>query len=68
MAARRKTAETDLVINQAPLLEKSMDTHDGTDVASKVATTGSDSEILSWTQAIGVDHKVAVVLVYGGRF
>ena len=45
-----------------------MDTHDSADIASKVATTGSDCEILCRTQAVSVDHEVAVVLVYRGRF
>jgi len=44
-----------------------MDAHDRADVASKVATTGSDGKILCRTQTIGVDHKVTVVLVYGRR-
>ena len=45
-----------------------MDTHDSTDIASKVAATGSDCKIFCWTQAVSVDHKVAVVFIYGGRF
>jgi len=64
----QKKDRTDLVVDQAPLLKKSMDAHDGADVAGKVAATGSDGEILCWAQTIGVHHKVAVVLVYGGGF
>ena len=63
----KQKGRTDLVVYQAPLLEKSMDAHDRADVASKVATTGSDGKILCRTQTIGVDHKVTVVLVYGRR-
>jgi hypothetical protein len=42
--------------------------HDSTNVSGQISATRGDSKILCGAEAIGVDHKVAVVLVYGGRF
>jgi hypothetical protein len=44
-----------------------MHAHDGTNIASQVATAGRDGEILDRVQAVGVDHEVAVVLVHRRR-
>lgn len=57
---------TYLVVNEPPLLEKRVYTHNGTDVASKIAAAGSDSKIFRRSHAIGVEHKVAVILVHRG--
>jgi hypothetical protein len=44
-----------------------MHPHDGTDVASQIPPTGSDSKVFRRTKTIRVDHKVAVVFVYRRR-
>lgn len=55
---------TYLIVNQSPLLQEAMDAHDGTDIASQIPSTRSDSKVLGGAQAIRVDHKVTVILVY----
>lgn len=54
-----------LVIDQSPLLKKRVDTHDGTDISGEVTPASRDSQIFNRVQSVGVDHKVAVVLVDG---
>lgn len=54
-----------LVVDQAPLLEKSVDTHDGADISRKVPPTCRDSQVFGRVQAVCVDHEIAIVLVDG---
>lgn len=44
-----------------------MHSHNSADVAGQIAPTGSESQILRGIEPIGVDHKVAVFFVDGGR-
>ena len=55
-----------LIVDETPLLQEGVHTHDGADVASEVAAAGRDGEILDRVEPVGVDHKVAIVLVHGG--
>lgn len=41
-----------------------MHAHNRTDIAGQIAAAGGDGKVLDRVQAIGVDHKIAVVLVY----
>jgi hypothetical protein len=40
-----------------------MHAHDGADIAGQVPSAGRDGQIFARVETIGVDHKVAVVLV-----
>ncbi len=53
-----------LVIDQTPLLQESMDSHDCADIASEIPPTCSYCKVFDGIQAIRVDHEVAVVLVH----
>jgi hypothetical protein len=57
-----------LVVNQAPLLQKCVDTHDGTDITSQISSAGCDCQVLDGVETICVDHKVTIVLVDSWRF
>jgi hypothetical protein len=56
--------KTNLVVDQAPLLEERVYPHYGAHVSREVAPAGSNSKILARVEAVGVDHEVAVVLVH----
>lgn len=45
-----------------------MDTHDGAYVASQVSPASRHSKVLDGVEPVGVDHKIAVVLVNGWSF
>ena len=45
-----------------------MDAHDGAYVTGQVSAACGDGKVLGWVQTVGVDHKVAVVLVDVGGF
>lgn len=45
-----------------------MHAHDGAHVAGQVAAAGGDGQVLGGVEAVGVDHKVPVVLVDLGCF
>ena len=49
-----------LVVHQSPLLQESMDPHDGTDISSQVAATGGAGQVLLGIQTVCVNHKVSV--------
>jgi hypothetical protein len=53
-----------LIVNQTPLLKEGVYAHDGANVTGKVASAGSDGEVLDGVQSVGIDHEVAVVLVH----
>ncbi len=59
---------THLVVNQSPLLQECMYTHNGADIPCQIASAGSDREVLCRAQAVCVDHEVAVILVYSRCF
>ena len=40
-----------------------MDSHNGTDVASKISPASSDSEVFRWIEAVSVYHKIAVIFI-----
>ena len=40
-----------------------MNTSDGAHIAHKVTAAGSHRQVLSWVQAVSVDHEIAVLLV-----
>lgn len=52
-----------LIIDQAPLLQESMHSHDGADIACQIPPACSDGKILDRVQPIGVDHEIAIVFV-----
>ena len=52
-----------LVIDQAPLLEECVNSHNGTDVPGKIPPTCRYREILCRVQTVCVDHEVTIVLV-----
>lgn len=45
-----------------------MHSHDGTDIASQIPSTGRDGEVFGRVEAVCVDHEVAVVLIYSRSF
>ena len=49
-----------MVVDQPPLFQKSMHTHDGTNITSKVAPTGCDREVLVGGQTKTINHEVAI--------
>jgi hypothetical protein len=57
-----------LIVDQAPLFQKGVDTHDGADITSQVSSAGCDCQIFDGVKTICVDHEVAVVLVDSWRF
>lgn len=59
----REGRATHLVVDQTPLFKKSMNPHDSANVSGEVSPAGGDGEVLGGVEAVGVDHKVAVVLV-----
>jgi len=54
-----------LVVDQAPLLEKGVDSHYSANISSKIAPASGDCEIFRWVETVGVDHEVAIVFVDG---
>jgi hypothetical protein len=61
----RKESEvkTDLVVDESPLLQECVNTHDSTDVTCKVSSARGDSEILCRSESVRIDHEVAIILV-----
>lgn len=55
-----------MVVNEAPLLQEGVDTHDGADITGEVATASGDGQVFDGVQSICVDHEITVVLVDGG--
>lgn len=43
-----------------------MYTHNSTDIASKIPSTGGHSEVFDRIEAIRIDHEISVVLVNSG--
>lgn len=56
----RSRIPVDLIVDKAPLLEESMNSHDCTDVASQVTSTSRARQILGWIQTVRVDHEVSI--------
>ena len=54
---------THLIVDQAPLLEKRMDSHDSANITGKISAASSHSQVFNMVQAIGVNHEISVVLV-----
>lgn len=52
-----------LVVDETPLLQKGVHTHDGTYVACKIPSARSDGEVFGGPETISVDHKVPIILV-----
>lgn len=50
----------DLIIDQTPLLEKGVDSHDRADVSGQISSAGGDRQILIRIQTIRVDHEVSI--------
>ena len=57
-----------LIVDQTPLLKQSMNSHDGTDIASQVASASCDCKIFLGIEPISVDHEVPVVFVHSRSF
>jgi hypothetical protein len=58
-----RDVHTHLVVNETPLLQKSVHTHESAYVACKIPSARSDGEVLGRPETIGVDHKVPIILV-----
>ena len=56
-----------LVIDQTPLLKERVDSHDGTNIASKISSARSDCKIFHRVQSVGIDHEVSIIFVHGLR-
>lgn len=56
-----------LIIDQAPLLEESVDAHNGAYISSQVTSTSSDRKVFLRIEPVSIDHKVPVVFVHGRR-
>lgn len=52
-----------LVVDQAPLLQEGMNSHNGANITGQVSPAGRHSQILDGIQPVRVDHEVSVVLV-----
>lgn len=50
----------DLIVDQPPLLEKGMNTHDRTNITRQIPTTGRDRQVFIRIQSIGIDHEVPI--------
>jgi len=64
----RSSIRVDLVIDQTPLLQKPVNSHDRADITGQISSTCRDGQVLSWVESVGVDHEVAIVFVDGGCF
>jgi hypothetical protein len=64
----RKKSKANLIIDQSPLFQERVNSHDSTDISGQVASTGSDREVFHGTKVIGANHEVAVFLVDGWCF
>lgn len=56
-----------LIVDDSPLFQEGVHSHDCAHITSQVSPTGSQGEVFGRVEAITVDHKVAVVLVDGGH-
>ena len=45
-----------------------MHTHDSTHIPSQVPSARRDSQILCWVEPIGINHEIAIILVYNPSF
>lgn len=59
----KKQKNSYLVIDQAPLLEECVNSHNSTDVPGKIPPTCRYREILCRVQTVCVDHEVTIVFV-----
>ena len=62
-ARESKKVHMHLVVDQAPLLQEGVHTHDGAYVSCKISPACSDSEVLGRPETIRIDHKVPIILV-----
>jgi hypothetical protein len=63
-AAREPTKlHTDLVVDQTPLLQKSVHAHDGAYISCEIPPARSDGEVLCRPETVRVDHEVSIILV-----
>ena len=53
-----------LVVDQTPLLQKRVHTHNGTYVSCKILLACSEGEVLAKLETICVDDKVPIILVH----
>lgn len=58
----------DLIIDQTPLFQESVNPHDRTNITCQVPPTRGDREILPRIEPVRIDHKVTIVLINGRRF
>lgn len=56
-----------LVVDQAPLFQERVDTHNRADISSEVSATSSDCEVFNGVQSVCVDHKISVVFISSRR-
>lgn len=54
---------TNLVVNESPLLQELVHTHNGAHIASQIPSASGDCEVLCRVQSVSVDHEITVVLV-----
>ncbi len=52
-----------LVVDETPLLQKCVHTHNSAYVACKIPSARSDGEVFGGPETIGIDHKVPIILV-----
>lgn len=52
-----------LVVDEAPLLEKRVHTHDRANIASKVTSTGCDGKIFHRVEPVGINHEVTIIFI-----
>lgn len=53
-----------LVIDQTPLLEERVNSHNCANITRQISPAGSNGKIFHWVQPVGIDHKISVVLVH----
>ena len=65
---RRRVDDTHLVVDQTPLFEECVHTHDSTDISSKISTTCCKCQVFARPESVCINHKVTIILVNGRCF
>ena len=60
---RAKNQQSDLVVDESPLLEEGVYADHRADVAGQVPPAGRRGEVLGRVEAVRVDHEVAVAQI-----
>lgn len=55
-----------LIVDQTPLLQETMNTHDGSHITGQISAARCDGQVLARVETVRVDHEIAVILVYTG--